>query len=219
MKRLLILPALIVAGASLACADATPTQPAVDAPSFALATQLPPGAMTPSGERQLGQSLLEPVYDAEHAGAIGYVSTPMHAPMHANPNAWSPIYIPVYPTSASASVGTLLCQHTPTSDNCPDHGPEVAGLAQSAMPNVYGDGVLGHDHVMDYPGGNDFNIAWEPIAVLFTSPAAANEHLLTDTQIQAAVDRGDAIEIPLPPLTFHCAAVSAAVWERGTPVS
>ncbi len=95
----------------------------------------------------------------------------------------------------------------------------MAGLAQSVEPSVYGDGVLGHDHVMDYPGGADFNIAWEPIAVLFTNSAAANEHLLTDAQIQAAVDRGDAIEIPLPALTFHCAAVSAAVWARGTPMS
>jgi len=218
MKRLLLVPCLVVAGASLACADATPTQPAVEAPSYALASQLPPGAMVPSGERVLGQSVIEPVYDAEHAGAIGYVSTPMHAPMHANSNAWSPIYIPVYPTSASASVGTLLCEHTPT-ENCPDHGPEVAGLAQQVMPDVYGGGVLGHDHVMDYPGGADFDIAWEPIAVLFTSSTAANEHLLTDTQIQAAVDRGDAIEIPLPPLTFHCAAVSQALWMRATPMS
>jgi hypothetical protein len=218
MKRLLLVPCLLVAGASLACADATPTQPAVAAPSYALSSHLPPGAMVPSGERVLGQSVLEPVYDAEDAGAIGYVSTPMHAPMHANPKAWSPIYIPVYPTSASPSVGTLLCEHTPV-ENCPDHGPEVAGLAQQVMPDVYGGGVLGHDHVMDYPGGADFDIAWEPIAVLFTSPAAANEHLLTDTQIQAAVDRGDAIEIPLPALTFHCAAVSAALWARATPMS
>lgn len=218
MKRLLLVPLLLVAGASLACADATPTQPAVDPPSFALASHLPPGAMIPSGERLHGQSVLEPVYDAEDAGAIGYVSTPIHAPMHANSKAWSPIYIPVYPTSASDAVGTLLCQHTPA-ENCPDHGPEVAGLAQSVEPDVYGGGVLGHDHVMDYPGGADFNIAWEPIAVLFTNSAAANEHLLTDAQIQAAVDRGDAIEIPLPALTFHCAAVSAAVWARGTPMS
>jgi hypothetical protein len=60
-------------------------------------------------------------------------------------------------------------------------------------------------------------VAWEPILVLFTSTAAANEHLLTDAAIDAAVDRGDAIEVPLPQLTFHCEAVSARVYELGTP--
>jgi hypothetical protein len=30
-----------------------------------------------------------------------------------------------------------------------------------------------------YPGGADFNVAWEPILVLFTSRAAANQHLVT----------------------------------------
>jgi len=54
--------------------------------------------------------------------------------------------------------------------------------------------------------------------VLFTSKAAANEHLLTDAQIEAAVARGDAIEVPVPQETFHCARVSAAVWARATPL-
>ncbi len=77
--------------------------------------------------------------------------------------------------------------------------------------------MIGHDHVMDFPGGEDFNVAWEPILVLFTSKAAANEHLLTDSAIAAAVARRDAIEVPVPALTFHCAAVSAVVYALGTP--
>jgi hypothetical protein len=171
-------------------------------------------ASIPSGERQVGQSVLEPVYNDEQAGTIGYVSTPLHAPMHANPKAWSPFYVPVYPVGST--VGTLLCQTTPT-ENCPDHGPGIAAAAAQIVPGVYGSGVLGHDHLMDFPGGADFNVAWEPILVLFTSKAAANEHLLTDSQIEAAVDRGDAIEVPVPALTFHCAAVSAAVYALGKP--
>lgn len=55
--------------------------------------------------------------------------------------------------------------------------------------------------------------------MLFTNAEAANEHLLTDAQIDAAKDRGDVVEIPLPELTFHCAAVSAALWARGKPVA
>jgi hypothetical protein len=111
----------------------------------------------------------------------------------------------------------MICQHTPV-ENCPSHGNAIAGLAQSVMPSVYGAGVLGHDHVLDFPGGQDFNVAWEPVVVLFTSSAAANEHLTTDAQIAAAVGRGDAIEIPLPQLTFDCTAVSASVYNRATPV-
>jgi hypothetical protein len=216
MKHLVLVSCLLGAGVALACTDQLPTPPIADRPTAALATVPGPGAAIPSGERIVGQSALEPVYDAEHAGAIGYVSTPIHAPMHANPNAWAPFYVVVYPVTSH--VGTVLCAHIPV-DNCPDHGPEIAGLAQQVAPDVYGGGVLGHDHLMDYPGGADFNVAWEPIAVVFTNSAAANtQHLLTDAQIDAAVTRGDAVEIELPEATFHCAAVAAAVWARGTPV-
>ncbi len=173
----------------------------------------------PSGERLLGQSVLEPVYDDEQAGVIGFVSTPLHAPLKANPRAWSPFYVPVYPVGST--VGRVLCQHL-LLDNCPDHGPGIAGAAAAIMPSVYGpsdgSGVIGHDHLMDFPGGADFDIAWEPILVLFTSKAAANEHLLTDAQIEAAVARGDAIEVPVPQETFHCERVSAAAWAGGTPL-
>lgn len=183
-------------------------------PAAALTATLATAGSIPSGERVLGQSVLEPVYDDERAGVIGFVSTPLHAPLRANPRAWSPFYAPVYPVGST--VGPVLCQHIPV-DNCPDHGPGVAGAAASIMPAVYGDGVIGHDHLMDFPGGADFDVAWEPILVLFTSKAAANEHLLTDAQIEAAVARGDAIEVPVPALTFHCEAVSAAAWARAKP--
>ena len=171
----------------------------------------------PSGERRLGQSVLEPVYNDE-TGGIGYVSTPMHAPdpVKANSRAWAPFYLPVYPVGST--VGTLVCQHTPV-ENCPTHGDAIAGLAQSVMPGVYGAGVLGHDHLMDFPGGSEFHIAWEPIVLLFTNNAAANEHITTDAQIDAAVANGDLIEIPLPQLTFLCASVPAAVYARGTPLA
>jgi hypothetical protein len=172
---------------------------------------------TPSGEVVLGRSVLEPVYN-DSTGAIGYVSTPMHAPdpVRSNPRAWSPFYLPVYPVGST--VGTRVCMHTPI-ENCPTHGDAIAGLAQSVMPSVYGAGVLGHDHLMDFPGGSEFNISWEPIVVLFTNSAAANEHIVTDAQIDEAVARGDAIEIPLPQLTFTCASVPAAVYARGTPLA
>jgi hypothetical protein len=222
MKRLALVSCLFLAGVLPACADRTPTAnaPAATTISAALAALPGPGEAIPTGERLHGQSVLEPVYDDEHAGAIGYVSTPLHAPMRANPRAWAPFYVVVYPTTSTVvtSGTTLLCLHTPV-ENCPDHGPDIAGLAQQVEPNVYGAGVAGHDHLMDFPGGEDFNVAWEPIIVLFTNSAAADHHLLTDTQIDDAVANGDAIEIPAPALTFHCAAVAKVVYTRATPIS
>jgi hypothetical protein len=174
-------------------------------------------ASIPSGERVLGQSVIEPVYDDERPGTVGYVSTPTHVPdpVKATP-ALEPFFLPVYPVGST--VGALICRHTPT-ENCPTHGNVIAGLAQSVMPSVYGAGVLGHDHLMDFAGGGNFSANWLPIVVLFTSTRAANEHLLTDDQIEAAVGRGDAIEVPLPPAAFLCAPVPAATYARATPLS
>jgi hypothetical protein len=172
----------------------------------------------PSGERVVGQSTVEPVYNDEQAGTIGFAETPMNAPkpVNANSQSWAPFYEPIYPVGST--VGTLLCQHLPV-DNCPDHGPQLAAAAAAIEPSVYGSGVLGHDHLISFPGGSDFNVAWEPVLVLFTSKAAANEHLLTVAQIDAAVARGDAIEIPGPAHTFDCAVVPASVYALGTPLS
>ncbi len=184
--------------------------------TLALATTAS-GNGLPSGERILGQSTLEPAYNDSN-GAIIYLLTPPNGgTVHSNPKAWSPLFVVVYPTSAAASVGTMNCAHVPA-DNCPDHGPGVAGAAAAIVPAVYGSGVWGHDHLLDAPGGEEFNIAWEPILVLFTNSAAANEHITTDAQIDAAFDRGDVIEIPLPALTFVCSVVPAVTYNHAVPV-
>jgi hypothetical protein len=171
----------------------------------------------PSGERINGQSSIEPVYN-DATGTIAYVATPMHVanPVHANPRSWAPIYLPVYPVGSTVDA-TLNCMGVL---NCPDHAGLVAGAAAQIMPSVYGGGVIGHDHLLAVPGGGgDFNIAWQPVLVLFTNKAAANEHITTLAQITAAVGRGDAIEIWTQGLTFHCSVVPAVVYWNGTPVS
>ena len=186
----------------------------------ALATVAIPAATAdsiPSGEVVVGRTVVEPVYD-DMTGAIRYVSTPMGVsnPVKSNPIAAAPFYLPVYPVGST--VGTTVCEDIPV-ENCPDHGSGIAAAARAIMPGVYGDGVMGHDHLMSGPGsGGDFNVAWVPTLVLFTSKAAANQHLITDAQVEAAVRSGQAIEIPLPQLTFHCAVVSRAVYARGTPL-
>jgi hypothetical protein len=178
----------------------------------------------PSGERVFGNVTIEPAYDAAHAGQLIYLLTPNKTPnpVNANPRSWAPIYLPIYPAGSTAAT-TFNCDHTPI-DNCPDHGNLVADAAQQisaakGFGSVYAHGVLGHDHVADAPGGDDFNIAWEPVLVLFTSAAAANQHLLTDAAILNAAANGTVVLVPSPNLTFHCSVVSAATYNHGTPVA
>ena len=82
---------------------------------------LPP----PTGERTHGQSQLEPVFNAENPGEVGYINTPNGTkhPVPSNPASWSPIYLPVYPTGSppstggSGATGPLSCMHFEGSAN------------------------------------------------------------------------------------------------------
>jgi hypothetical protein len=174
----------------------------------------------PSGERVFGKVTVEPAYNAE-TGALLYLLTPEKAPFpsKANGHAISPLYLVEYPAGSSVvASGRLNCEGVP--GNCPDHDGAVASVATSVMPGVYGTDptlVPGHDHVVDPPGGADWNVAWEVVEVLFTNSAAANEHLTTDAQIDAAVARGDAIKVDLG-FAFNCSVVPASLYWRGTPV-
>jgi hypothetical protein len=64
------------------------------------------GAQVPSGERQLGKTIIEPGYD-DRTGELIYIMTPEGAPFpsHSNAHALSPLFLVVYPNSAAASVG------------------------------------------------------------------------------------------------------------------
>jgi hypothetical protein len=187
----------------------------------ALLSISPVFASTPSGEVTFGKTVIEPAYD-DATGTLVYLSTPMNVVVHpVFARNVAPIYLPVYPVgSAVVTSSTLNCQHVPV-ENCPDHGNLVAGAAQAistanGFGSVYAGGVLGHDHLVGIAStGGDFNILWLPTLVLFTNSAAANEHVTTLAQLNAAVAAGDAIEIPVPSLTFNCAVVSAAVYAHG----
>jgi hypothetical protein len=190
--------------------------------SAAAAGPVPSGERINGGSGSHGGTVVEPVYD-DMTGAIRYVSTPRGTPdpVKSNPIAAAPFYLPVYP--AGSTVGPLLCAHEPV-ENCPDHGGPIAGLAQAFVSSVYGEGVLGHDHLMAGPASHgDFNVAWVPVLVLFTNKTAANTHIITLAQLEALKESGDVIEVPLdgsnglPNLTFHCSVVSASVYEHGRP--
>jgi hypothetical protein len=176
-------------------------------------------AQLPSGERQLGQTIIEPGYDDRNGNLI-YVMTPIGAPFFskANRHAISPLYLIVYPMSAAGSVGTMNCAYNNgADDNCPDHGKLFADMAQANIPDVYGAGVWGHDHLMDGPGGSEFNVVWQIVVVLFTNSAAANTHITTEEQLDDAIEAGDAMTFNTP-VTFNCNLVSAATYKRATPL-
>ncbi len=115
-------------------------------------------------------------------------------------------------------MGTLNCQDVPF-ENCVDHGPAIAGLAEKEEPTVYGEGVLGHDHLGGVASSDtDFNVNWEPIVELFT-PGATIRHITTLSELESAIASKELKEIPLPAATFHCAIVSGAVYARGVPLT
>ena len=179
----------------------------------------------PTGEVVTGNSQLEPAYN-DLTGNLMYLLTPLGTPLvdPTNTKATAPLYIIVYPVSVATAIGTVNCQHEPM-DNCPDHGPEIAGLAESVNPTVYPvHGVLGHDHIgtghpSTPPAGGDYNTAWVPTAVLFNTTAAAATHITTLTQLNAAINAKSVTVIPLPATTFQCSPVLVQVYNLGKPVT
>lgn len=174
-------------------------------------------AALPTGEHQLGNSLIEPAWE-DVSGTIIYLLTPLGAPFptHTSSHAVAPLYLVEYPPGSN--VGTMNCMGVP--GNCPDHDIEVATAATTIMPSVYGTDptlIPGHDHLVAGPASHgDFNIAWEVTEVLFTSKAVVTR-LTTEKAVDAAIARGDAIEVDLG-FAFHCSVVPAAPYLKGTPV-
>ena len=175
-------------------------------------------AELPSGERQLGQTVIEPAYDLR-TGELTYIMTPQRGPSppKADAGTQAPLYLVVYPNAVAGYVGTMNCAHE-GGDNCPDHGPTIASIAQSTVPAVYGDGVWGHDHVLDGAGGSDFSVTWHAVVVLFKNLPAAATHITTAAQLDAAIEAGDAMTIEIP-VVLHGNLVSGATYARGEPVA
>lgn len=203
-----------------ACGSERATDPAARlAPSEASLDQSAVASTSlPSGQRVFGKATVEPAYD-DVTGSIVYLLTPDKVPIPAksNPRAWAPLYLVEYPPGTALT--TFNCAGVP--GNCPDHDADVAGAATSIMPSVYGTNpaaVPGHDHLVATPGsGGDFNVAWNVVEVLFTNRAAANTRITTEAQLDAAVARGDAIEVDLG-FAFNCSVVPANVYWKATPI-
>jgi hypothetical protein len=174
----------------------------------------------PTGERTLGRSVLEPAYN-DLDGSLTYLLTPANAHDTTTGRASAPVYVVMYPTAVAGAIGTVSCQHQPM-DNCPDHGPALSGLAEAAVPGVYGAGVWGHDHILTPPSapsaGGDFSVTWVPVVVLFTDVQFAFHHITTLDQLDAAIAAGEVTTIPLPAAAFHGSPVASAPYDKATPV-
>jgi hypothetical protein len=178
-------------------------------------------------EELLRQAALEQKYDRgwpllgrRPLFQIVYMLTPnkVSVPLQSSPTSWEDFFVVVYPITSTL---TLNCMHKPL-DNCPDHGPEVAKAAMDINPAVYGAGVRGHDHVFHVPGppGGEFNANWAVKLVLFNSFSDADKslHLTTVDQIMAAKASGKVTIIDTG-ISFLCAVVPAALYQRATPVT
>jgi hypothetical protein len=188
---------------------------AVVAAVVLLLAAVPVGASQPSGERLVGGLAIEPAYNDAN-GQIIYLATPVKAPFpsHTNEHAVAPLYLVLYPPGTS---GTFNCMGVP--GNCPDHDGEVAAAATAIMPSVYGTdptAVPGHDHLVDAPGGSEFNVPWHVYLELFTSTAAVT-HITTEAQLDAAIARGDVIEVDSG-IEFLCSVVSSQAYWTGMPI-
>lgn len=183
----------------------------------------------PSGERTVGQAVMEPAYD-DSTGQLVYLLTPKQlAPLSptnpinsVNQHAAAPLFLVVYPPGTA---GTFNCMGAP--GNCPDHAGVVATLATLLFPPVYGTNpaaVPGHDHLVGIARtGGDFNVPWHVYLEFFT-PGSTVTHITTLAQLQAAWADGSIAKFQSglgldTGITFVCAVVSQATYLAGTPVS
>ena len=175
---------------------------------------------SPSGERQHGNTVVEPAYD-DTDGSVIYLSTPGHlAPLgptneiqHVNPHAVAPLYLIVYPVK----IATFDCAGVP--GNCPDHDGAIAEAAVSVEPNVYGTNHLlvpGHDHLVGGHGSGAYNSAWHVYVELFTSLGAV-AHITTLAELDAAKAAGSIQEVDTG-IVFLCSIVSESAYMNGTPL-
>ncbi|MBE7942030.1 MULTISPECIES: hypothetical protein [Ramlibacter] len=187
-------------------------------------------ASAQSGQVALGRATVEPAVDYTN-GATLFLLTPDKAPFpsNANPHAVAPLYLVTYPATSTLSPSLLNCQPT----NCdhvnvlpfpaPGYPNGGAACTQYGLPANGCALLLGHDHLVGIARtGGDFNVAWHVTLVVFTpqgiSHGLANTRALTLNQVSAMVTNGDAFMVDTP-ITFNCSAVSAAVYQRGTPLS
>ncbi len=202
-----------------------------DRPTAPSASITGSGAQAFSGQRVLGQSVIEPAVN-DFNGTTVFLLTPSHVPgvpfpSVSNPRAAAPMYLPVYPSTSTVDPSTLDCQPT----NCdhvnvlpfpapgyPNGGPTCV---QYGFPAGACALLLGHDHLIGVPPTGDFNIAWNVILVVFTpkglADGASNQRVTTLAGIRQLEANGEAFEAPSG-ITFNCSLTPERTYLMGTPL-
>ena len=174
-----------------------------------------------SGQRELpNKDIAESAYNTNNGSLVFLLTPAPHGNDDQKSDGVAPLYIVVYPSAVSGVIGTMNCQHQP-GDNCPDHGPVFAGLAESTVPDVYGNGIWGHDHIGPFPAskhGEKASFTWVPVAVMFKTMEAASHHITTIEQLRAAEQAGQVTEVVLWDAAFQAFQTTVNVYLRGTPV-
>lgn len=199
---------------------------------FAAATILisPVTVLAQSGGVVLGHSIIEPAIDDMTGAPVFILETQKSPfPVKSSPNAAAPIYAVLYPLASSVPASGLDCQPT----NCDhdqvfempntDYGVLPATLCQQFTPDHGSDcsALKGLNILLGLAQtGGDFNVPWNVEFVFFTHQAfedgAINKVIKTHAELMALWSSGD-VQILDTPVTFSCAPVSEATYDRGTP--
>lgn len=176
-----------------------------------------------SGERVYKKQVLIPLYDWD-TGKVIVGSTPVScqyvdtcAPgvsKYVPKSDIQAFYLVVYPLGVNVPVE---CTHVPA-DNCPDHGPLIADGAKQLVPSVYGNGVLGHNHLSAPVTSKDYRVIASPTLVLFKTRAAAKQLVTTRKQVFDLVHKGLAFLYPAPQYMFINYIVPSEQYDLGTPI-
>lgn len=176
----------------------------------------------------LGNSIIEPAIEDMTGSPVFILETQKSPfPVKSNPRAAAPLYAVLYPPASSVS--DLNCQPT----NCDhdqvfempntDYGILPASLCQQFTPDHGSDcsALKGLDILLGLaPTGGDFNVPWHVEYVYFTHKAftdnAINTQIKLLSQLQALQLSGDVMILDTP-ITFDCAPVPEATYNRGTP--
>jgi len=191
---------------------------------------LPSAVFAQSGGVTFGNSIVEPAIDDMTGAPVFILETQKSPfPVESNPNAAAPIYAVLYPTASSVPAGDLDCQPT----NCnhdqvfempnTDYGILPAALCQQFTPDHGSDcsALKGLDILLGFAStGGDSNVARHMEFVYFThkafSDGAINTRVKLLSQLQSLQNNGDVMIFDIP-ITFDCAPVPEATYDRGTP--
>jgi hypothetical protein len=158
--------------------------------------------------------------------AVGNLLTPNNSPFYAGPgplpppfkSVSAPLYLVTYPLASTADAAAPF--------NCYTEGFFTPGLPYNC-DHAQIPGIKGHDHLVGDPGSKtpdgDYNVQWHVLITFFTAKGiqdgAMNTRILTLQALKAAQAAGDVTPVVDSGIYFDCSAVSAAVYQNGTPLS